>query len=62
MKRLFKIFGMHVNFMQCAWWLHWEKVFLKHHMHRAFNWCSHKFRMANYELSSRLYERATENW
>ena len=62
MKRLFKIFGMHVNSMQCAWWLYWEEVFLKHHMYRAFNWCSHNFRMANYELSSRLYERVTTNW
>ena len=60
MKRLFKIFGMHVNFMQCAWWLHWEKVFLKHHMYRAFNWCSHNFRMAN--QNARLYRLATIDW
>lgn len=62
MKRLFKIFGLHVNSMQCDWWLYWEGVFLKHHMHRAFNLCSHNFRMASQNLSLKLYERVTGNW
>ena len=60
MKRLFKIFGMHVDSMQWDWWLYWEEVFLKHHMYRAFNWCSHNFRMAN--QNARLYRLATIDW
>ena len=46
MKRLIRNFGVHINVMQCEWWLFWEKVFFKHHMYRAFNWCSHNFNIA----------------
>lgn len=62
MKRLIKIFGMRINSMQCSWWLFWEEVFLKRHIHSAFNRCSHNFRKASYKLSLKLYERVTGNW
>ena len=60
MKRLIRTFGVHINAMQGAWWLFWEEVFLKHHMYRAFDWCSHNFNMAN--QNARLYRRETTNW
>ena len=47
MKRLIRNFGWRINLMQGSWWLFWGGIFLKHRMHRAFDWCGHNFEMAN---------------
>lgn len=60
MKRLIRNFGWRINLMQCSWWLFWEGIFLKCHMCRAFDWCSH--RTENQIRNLRLFRHATMNW
>lgn len=60
MKRIIRNFGWRINLMLGSWWLFWEGIFLKLRMHHAFDWCGHRFEMANQNLQ--LFRHATMNW
>lgn len=60
MKRFITNLGLCINLALGDWWIFWERKFLKYRMYRAFDICSHNFKMANQNL--KLYEHATINW